>query len=371
MLTRSLTLTDLILTGIATIIGSGGFNLIGTGVREGGALWPFALALSGILMLCSSFTYADAFSRFHKNTSETDSIRAAFGPVTEMAGSLSIVLYNLASIVVILVVCASMILPNGSWAAQVGFTISALACMSAGALYGIDLYKHLVAIIAWVLIGILGFSAALGLWGSMTAEIPVFRQPNFLTSVLMFFFVLVGFDNIMKFAEEAKDDADIPRAFYLSNMSSVLLTAGVAVAIMYWVPVAKQDEGAFVTLFATFLGGSQSMRWAIVAFLLLTTFVFFLATSRYLYSLGGKGSWLQAPSAAIATVFGSGSALALLNNTQNLVIITDIGFAVIASLVASSVAVANWNEEKLGAAALSGATATGFFGMIAAAFLSV
>jgi len=370
MLTRSLTLTDLVLIGIAAIIGSGGFNLIGVGVREGGALWPFALALSGILMLGSSFTYADAFTRFHKDTSETDSIRAAFGPVAEMAGSFSIVFYNLASIVVILVLCANMILPNGSWFAQVGFTISALAGMSAIALCGIDLYKHLIAIVAWVLIGLLGFSAAFGLWGSITGPTPVFRQPHFLTSVLMFSFVLMGFDNVMKFAEEAQDDADVPRAFYLSNMSSILLTAGVAVAIMYWVPVARQDEGALATLFATFLGGSQSMRWVTVAFLLLTTFVFFLATSRYLYSFGGKGSWLQAPSAAIATVFGSGSVLALLNNTHHLVMITDIGFAVIASLVASSVAVTNWNEEKLGAAAISGATATGFVGLIAAAILS-
>jgi amino acid transporter len=160
MLTRSLTLTDLVLIGIAAIIGSGGFNLIGVGVREGGALWPFALALSGILMLGSSFTYADAFTRFHKDTSETDSIRAAFGPVAEMAGSFSIVFYNLASIVVILVLCANMILPNGSWFAQVGFTISALAGMSAIALCGIDLYKHLIAIVAWVLIGLLGFAAS-------------------------------------------------------------------------------------------------------------------------------------------------------------------------------------------------------------------
>ena len=385
MLSRTLTLTDLVLIGIAAIMGSGGFNLIGTGVREGGALWPFALALSGILMLGSSFTYADAFARFHSNTSESNSIRAAFGPVAETVGSFSILFYNLASIIVILVLCANMILPNGSWFAQVGFTISALAGMSAVALCGMELDKQLITLVAWVLIGLLGFAALLGLLGGITGPTPVFRSPNLMTSVLMFFFVLAGFDNIMKFAEEAKDDVVVPHAFYLSNTVSILLTTGVAAAIMYWVPVARQDEGALATLFTTFFGGSVApIRFAIVAFLLVTIFVVFLATSRYLYSFGGEGSWLQetmgsgpgqgpgqqVPWAAIATVFGSGSVLALLNNTHHLVMITDIGFAVIASLVASSVAVTNWNEEKLGAAAISGATATGFVGLIAAAFLS-
>ena len=360
--------------GVASIMGSGGFNLIGTGVREGGALWPLALALSGILMMCSSFTYADAFARFRKDTSESDSIREAFGSVAEMAGSFGIVFYHLASIVVILVICANMILPNGSWAAQVGLTLSALAGMSAVALCGIDLDKQIINTVSWVLIGVLGFSAVLGLWG-IREPIPVFHQkPNFLTSILMFFFVLAGFDTIMKFAEETKDDADIPRAFYVSNAISILLTAGVAIAIMYWVPVNQQGEGAMATLLATFLGAwaLKPIRWAIVAFLLLTTFVIFLATSRYLYSFGAD-SWLQAtneaqaPWAAIATVFGSGSLLALINNTQQLVIITDVGFAVIASLVASSIAVANWNDENLGAAALSGTTAAGFVGLIAAA----
>ena len=347
--------------------------MIGTGVREGGAWWPLALFASGLLLLGSSFTYADAFERFRKDTSESDSIRAALGPAAESFGTFSIVFYNLASIVVILVLCANMVMPTGSWSAQVGFTMSMLAGMSALALGGIDLDKHIVNVFTWCLVAILGLAALIGVWEGVT-HAPIVGSPGtFMNSFWMFFFVLVGFDAIMKFTEETEREADIPMAFYLSNVLSILLTAGVALAIMYMVPQAKQDMNAIANLFALAIGPwiLQPFRWIVVLFLLITTFVVFLATTRYVYGLGVKATNEEhAPWAAIATVFGCGSLLALLNDMRLLVITTDVGFAIIAALVASSAAIANWKEEKLGAATLSGMTAAGFSGLIASAFLS-
>jgi hypothetical protein len=58
-----------------------------------------------------------------------------------------------------------------------------------------------------------------------------------------------------------------------------------------------------------------------------------------------------------------------MNNTDSLVKITDLGFASIASLIAGSVAVADWRDGKIGSAAISGATGASFLGLIASAFL--
>lgn len=381
MLNRTLTLTDLTLFGVASIMGSGGFNLIGSGVRQGGAMWPWALGISAILLMGSAFTYTGAYERFKKNTSETDILQSVFGPIVESCGSGLIIVYNIVTVIVILVFCSKMMLPSWSWVCQVSLTLFMLAGMSGFALLGIDLNRDVINGMTWALIGVLASAVALGGYGVATHGIPVMPMPShdgFMKSLWMFFFVLVGFNTIMKFSEETKVDSDIPKSFYLSNAVSIALTVGVAVAMTIWLPglAVNQEPIAFELLFAKFLGRGilEPFKWVVLAFLLLTTFVVFLATTRYLYSM----EWLpvlkevnaaKAPWAAIASVFGGGSLFALINHTETLVMITDLGFAIIAALVAGAVSVADWRDGNLVSSVINGATGTGFMGLIASAFL--
>ena len=378
MLNRSLTLMDLTLFGVASILGSGGFNLIGTSVREGGALWPLALGISFALLMGSAFTYARAYERFRQNTAETDMVRSVFGSSLENAGIASILVYNIANIAVILVVCTKLLMPSSS----VAVTLLMLAGMAGVSLLGIDVNKEIVNVVTGGLLLIFCAASLIGGAGVLTQSsqsLPTPSRAGFLNSVWMFVFVLIGFDALVKFAEEAKNESDIPTSFYLSNVISAILTAGAALAISVWLPglTEAQSNVAIPLLFAKFLGPwiVGPMEMAISAFMLITTFVVFLATTRYLYGLGEKSEALasvntaKAPWVAIATVFGAGSALVLLNNTGLLVKITDIGFAVIASLVAGAIAVADWRDGKIAEACVSGATASGFLGLIASAFL--
>lgn len=378
MLNRSLTLMDLTLFGVASILGSGGFNLIGTSVREGGAMWPLALGISFALLMGSAFTYARAYERFRQNTAETDMVRSVFGSSLENAGIASILVYNIANIAVILVVCTKLLMPSSS----VAVTLLMLAGMAGVSLLGIDVNKEIVNVVTGGLLLIFCAASLIGGAGVLTQSsqsLPTPSRAGFLNSVWMFVFVLIGFDALVKFAEEAKNESDIPTSFYLSNVISAILTAGAALAISVWLPglTEAQSNVAIPLLFAKFLGPwiVGPMEMAISAFMLITTFVVFLATTRYLYGLGEKSEALasvntaKAPWVAIATVFGAGSALVLLNNTGLLVKITDIGFAVIASLVAGAIAVADWRDGKIAEACVSGATASGFLGLIASAFL--
>jgi hypothetical protein len=369
---------DLTLFGVASILGSGGFNLIGTSVREGGALWPLALGISFALLMGSAFTYARAYERFRQNTAETDMVRSVFGSSLENAGIASILVYNIANIAVILVVCTKLLMPSSS----VAVTLLMLAGMAGVSLLGIDVNKEIVNVVTGGLLLIFCAASLIGGAGVLTQSsqsLPTPSRAGFLNSVWMFVFVLIGFDALVKFAEEAKNESDIPTSFYLSNVISAILTAGAALAISVWLPglTEAQSNVAIPLLFAKFLGPwiVGPMEMAISAFMLITTFVVFLATTRYLYGLGEKSEALasvntaKAPWVAIATVFGAGSALVLLNNTGLLVKITDIGFAVIASLVAGAIAVADWRDGKIAEACVSGATASGFLGLIASAFL--
>jgi len=384
-LKRTLTLTDLTLFGIANIMGSGGFNLIGKGVRAGGSLWPIALLVPAVLLMGAAYSYAGAFERFKKDTSESDIVRSVFGPWAGDVGTVAILVYNLVSTIVILVFCSKMLLPAGSWVSQSSLTIGLLASMTGLALAGIELDTLMIDGMTCFLIAILviaGLLAVLGLTGTAIPTLSLPSHGGFMNSIWMFFFILIGFDAIMKFAEETKDPADVPRSFYLSNTVSIVLTIALAAAISIWVPnlSEKQEHNAIGWLFAAFTGPwiVEPFKWVILLFLLLTTFVTFLATTRYLYGLGNKATWLAplkevnaaaAPWVSILSVFGSGSVLSLLNNTEILVKITDLGFGVIAALVASAVSVADLGDGKIVSAAVNGATTAGFLGLLGSAFL--
>ena len=380
MLNRSLTLTDLTLFGVASIMGSGGFNLIGNGVRNGGAWWPLALALSSILLMGSAWTYSSAYARFKSNTSESDMIRSVLGVGAEEAGAIAILVYNIVSIVVILVICSQLITPNGSWLGQTAMTIGLLAVMTGLALLGIDVDKTIISMSTWGLIGVLlvacGFSMLTGPVSLPTA-VPV---KGFVRSLWMFFFVLIGFDSLVKFAQEAKEPTDIPTSFYLSNGISIGLTYGVAAAIASWVRLTPETEGmALESLFAVFMGSWTRGPFTslVIAFLLLTTFVVFLATTRYLFGLGEKGGVLapfaavmgKVPWAAILSIFGAGAGVAAINNVDTLVMVTDFGFSIIGGLVAAATCVADWRDGLVGSALIDGGVATGFVALIMSALV--
>ena len=375
MLKQTLTLTDLTLFGVASIMGSGGFNLIGHGVRSGGSWWPMAAALATALVMGSAWTYASAFARFKTNTSESDILRTALGVEAESIGAIAILAYSVASIVVILVICSQLILPTGTWATQTGLTIGMLAAMTLAALLGIDVDKAIISTITWGLIGTLLVACGFGL---IHGPVPTLSAPttrSFVHSLWMFFFVLIGFDALMKFVKEATDPADIPTAFYLSNGISAFLTFGVAAAIASWIRLTPATEGmAIESLFVLFVGPwfRTPFTWIIIAFLLLTTFVVFLATTRYLFGLGEKGGALapfaatadKVPWASILSVFSAAAGVSIINNVETLVMITDFGFSVIGGLVAAAVCVADWRDGLVGSALVDGGVATGFVAML-------
>jgi len=383
-LKRTLTLTDLTLFGITSILGSGGFNFIGKGVSSGGSWWPAAICIAAALLMGAAYAYDGAFQRFKQNTAESDIVRSIFGPWAESAGAIAILLVHLANIVVIVVLCSKLLWPAGSWNVQVATTVGLLAAITAAALGGIELDKLVIDGSSWIIIATLvaASSFAFAGLGAQELTLPAPTQGGFFNSILMFFYVFAGFDTLMKFTEEAKEEQDIPRSFYLSILISFMLTAGVSAALSYWTPGLSEvkQENAIGWLFAAFTGPwiVKPFKWLILILMILTTFVTFLAASRYLHGLGDKAEWLaplkevnevSAPWIAILSVFGVGSCVALVNNTELLVMLTDFGFSIIAALVASSVAVADWRDGALGSAAVNGATGLGFLGLLGSAFL--
>jgi hypothetical protein len=383
-LKQTLTITDHMLFGLSSVLGSGGINMIGSAAQAGGALWPILLGAVSALFLGCAWAYTRALQIEGTNTSETDLIARMFGGAVAGAANLGVLVFNICSIAVLLVFVAQLIFPTGGWFPQVGLATLLLAVMTGASLTGMEANKEIINWTTWGLIVILFGALGLGGWGALTrapVALPLPSAGGAAKSAMYFFFVLAGFETLMKFVRESvAPQRDLPVAFFGTIVGATLLTAGIAWTLSLWVPnlSAVQECNALGHLFAKVGGPNMigSMKVAMIVFMLVTTFVFFLATTRHLYGVGEQHAelrWLTdvngaaAPWRAIAVTALTAFLGLLVDNTDALVRISNLGMLTLLGLVSAAVGVHDAVDPM--SVAVSGATCTGLGCMMGAAFL--
>lgn len=314
-LLRSLGLNDLTAFGIAAILGEGGFNLISKGVVNGGPAFPVALGGVAALFQGASRIYAGAYEASPTNTAESDVVHAEFGRGAALTSAFSVLAFNILSVSTILVFTAKNILPTASWGQQISFALALLALMTGFALKGIELNKDAILGFSGGIVAIMLLATGIGLWETASAGHPgpmayphtLAKTPDFLKSILYFYFILSGFDDVIKFVQEAKNpDRDIPHAFYLSNAIAAVLVIGVAYAYLHVLTFKKDShyhgDNAIALVVESAFGAKAggAIYWIGVGLMLATAFVSFLAVTRYMYALADTVDGKQAAEGAAA-----------------------------------------------------------------------
>ena len=371
-LLKTLSLSDLVLFGISNILGSGGFNLVGNAIKDGGIYFPLTLLLSGALFTGSANSYTYAHDTFKKNISETLLIESSFGEVGKNMSVFSILFYNIFATSTILIFCSKLLFPNGTYIGQVSFALILLLLMCFSAFQRLEFNKEIINKFSIGIVGLLSFITFLGFGGLAASVQPKFpKDINLYESFLYFFFVLAGHDTLIKFSEETKNPEDIDKSMYLSILISVVLTAGLCLGAVVWIgdfntinvndiiadifdKTLNHNIGKYITIIA-------------VTFMLSTTFLGFLATIRYLYGIpenipalefikkGGDGK-VSNRSILIVTI---ASLLAIfINHTSSLVELTDIALVITLLLVAAASFVDKHKKGNL--SIVDGLTTAGF-----------
>lgn len=380
-LNKTLTLKDLVLFGVISIFGSGGFNLIGHAITQGGQQWPLALGGAAALFLGSSKTYETAYLEFKKNTSESDFLEKIFGPNASYATMASILLFNFFSIATILVLCVRMIVPDAPWVTQSVFAISLITFMGIFSLQGIAHNKVFVNFCSSALVLILSAITLLGFAGAAVATqnikpLPTLPNTSLTQSFLYFFYILAGFDVLMKFSEETKDAEDIPRSFYVSNSIAILFVLGLTFAVITFTDLQKVKplEHVIGQMLNNVTGYNVKNYFNVIAvfFMIVTMFVTFLATTRYMYSLGDKYkseyftalNENKAPVVPVALTTLLISVIVLINHVDILVGFADIALGSFLFLVAAAATVYKYQKGEI--PVLEGLTASSFLGVFGA-----
>ena len=370
--------TDLVLLGISSILGSGGFNLVGKAIKDGGRYFPLTLLLSGGLFMGSAHSYAYAHDTFESNISETKLVEKVFGSIGKYTSVLSIMIYNIFATATILVLSSKLLFPKGTWMGQVTFALLLLSMMTFAAFQQLDVNKNIINIFSLFIIIILGSSTFLGVTklSQEGFEMPSFpSKTNLYESLLYFFFILAGHDTITKFSEETKDYKDINRSMYISIGISILLIAGLSLAAVIWISDFRSTNvddiisDIFQKAFDHNIG--KYIGYAAIMCMITTTFIGFLATIRYTYGLpeqvpnldfirkGGDGNVSHISILIIAILC---SLAIFINQTSSLVELSDV--ALIITLLLVSMSAFYEKYEKGWAPVSDGLTSGGLLGIL-------
>jgi len=382
-LKRSLDFNDLMAIGVVSIMGSGGFNLIGDGIITGGSYFPMALGGVTTLFQGLSRVYQEAYDKFKTNTSESDLIKEQFGDIPEKISSIAIILFNILSISTILVISSKLLFPKGSWSGQVGFAIALLVSMTTFSLKGIEFNKGIINFFSYGIVALLALASTIGLIEfGQKVDPPKFPEEilglefDFSKSILYFFFVLAGFDALMKFSEEAVNpDKNIPRSFYTANAFSTLLTVGVCFSFLIVFSKQKfsENENIIARIAESMMGKQAGETVAIISIglMVITGFISFLATTRYMYGLGKEYSTLESFTylnenkvpwvPVLVTCFVAAAAI-LNNHVFTLVKLSDFTLTVTLLLVSAAAVRAKLTNGKI--PIIEGATTASLLGLL-------
>lgn len=382
-LEKTLTLQDLVFFGIVSILGSGGFNLIGEAIVKGGSWWPAAFGISSAAFLGASRVYEKAYDAFKTNTAESDFVKVAFGDIGSGVTIASVFIWNILSISTILVLCAHMLFPEGTWVGQISFALFLLLGMASFSLRGLDVNKETINLFSGLLIlvlSLLTFIGVIGVGKKGIPGIPDVGNQSFVMSVLFFYFILAGFDDLIKFTEETKDPKDIPRSFYISNAISILLTLGLCLAFVTWVNMKKlySFENGVGEILQSLLGGNMGFYAVLLAviYMIMSTFVKFFATTRYMYGLSEINKSLEplrvlneskAPSNTIWLTAALAGIGILVNHTEYLIRFSDFGLSTL--LVTMSAAAMKLSLDAGNVPWVEGATTAAFAGLMGISFM--
>jgi amino acid transporter len=377
---KTLGLTDLIFFGVTSILGTGSTNLVGHAVAASNNQFPLHIAGSLALLLGSSKTYADAAAHFKTNDAEARLVEQEIGKTGRALTTASIIACNIVSVAIGLIFITRLFFPEASSMFQIMLAIQLAIVLVIIGLYGIELNKTIVDSIGALSIGLFGMLSLIAVYsyfnGSQhlqNVNISLATSFDPARAFLYFFFILAGFDVLIKFTEETVDEANVARSFYGSNALSALLLLGICFAFVLFVPLrgARNFDNTFGAIAKGIWGDAEAevVKWFAAAFVLIGGLVIYISTSRYIYS-NLKGTvaegWreLNAAAAPWKILLGVGGAIIatlLINNIDKLVALADL--FLVAVLVAVSWSAARMHIKEGRKPWVEVATTLGLFGV--------
>lgn len=234
-LARSLTLPQLVLVGVGTVVGAGIYSVVGAAVALAGRATWLSMLLAGVVACLTALSYAELVSTRHRAGAEYQFMRAAFPghpQLAYLAGFL--VVFNCVATAAAVALAFAGYLGRFVEAPEIPVALALLAACTLLNVLGIRQAAWGGIALIVVELGGLLLVIFLGLGrgdpvSALSWVMPADTGAVFAGAALLFF-AYIGFEEVTNLAEETRKPArDMPRALLVS----VLVTSVLYVALVW------------------------------------------------------------------------------------------------------------------------------------------
>lgn len=244
-LNRSLSLTECVFYGVGSILGAGIYVLIGKTAGPAGNLTWLAFLIASVCALFTALSYAELTTLFPKAGGEYVYAREAFGkPIGTVLGFI-ITLNGIVTGAAVSVGFAGYF--NDLTGTSFGFVpMGILALIFLVNAAGVR-HSSVVNII-FTLIEVGGLVLVIVCGSNMLGKVDLLELPpdglnGLFTASALAFFAFVGFEEIVKLAEETHEpEKNIPRALFLTTAIVIVIYELVAISAVSAVPAEQLAE---------------------------------------------------------------------------------------------------------------------------------
>lgn len=366
----SLSLTDLILMGLANIVGAGIFVIIGKSIKYGGNQSLLALLVVAFISLIMGFCYIEIYSRFKSSITEYLAVQDTMGEFTGQIMLYLTYFFAIFSGVTIVISISKYItafpslshLKDSSFF-QKGLSIFLLCLMSFINYMGIETSKIVANTISILMLLILGTLILLS--GKFVTFDKAFSAPNvpwdsFVLSSVLSLFLFNGYDLLVKVSDESEN----PDNNKIALITSILITTFIYIAIMIsslcvlgykttsstYNIITKMYEvltNKYISVIVYFIGASIMFNTAFLSILSATRFMQGLGKEkRIMFSeFWEQTSQFNSPTNAILASLFITVLLAIINNEVLMAIFSNISCILILALLSIAVLLLRWKEK--------------------------
>ena len=366
----SLTLVDLILMGLANIVGAGIFVIIGKSIKYGGNQSLLALLVVAFISLIMGFCYIEIYSRFKSSITEYLAVQHTMG---ELPGQIMLYLTYFFAIFsgVTIVISISKYLTSlpmlshykNSAFFQKGLSIFLLCLMSFINYMGIETSKIVANTISVLMLIIL--SSIILLSGKFISWDAAFSAPtvpwdSFVLSAVLSLFLFNGYDFLVKISDESADPENnkialitaisITTFIYIAIIISSICVLGFKMSSSTYNIITKMYEvltNKYISLIVYIVGAFIMFNTAFLSVLSATKFMQGLGKeNRILFSdFWAQSNQFNSPSNAIYASLIITILLAIINNEVLMAIFSNVSCILILSLLSVAVLLLRYSEQ--------------------------
>jgi len=301
-LKRTLGFWDILMFGVGGIVGAGIYAIIGQAAGLSGNMLWLSFAIAAVVALLTGLSYAEFVSRFPDAGGSFEYIKQGIGEKTALFLSIFMTFTGIVAPAAIAISFAEYLsrlieLPN--WIAIIGIIVLMALFNIVGSKYS-SYYNTIATVITLLGLGIvIGFS--IPDWGSVAFfEIGDEGFTGILAGSALIFFSYVGFEDLVKVAEETKDPKRImPKGILISGLIVLVLYVLIAISAVstFEAGVLAQKDGPLAAVISSQWGAVGGTVLVIVALFATSKTILsnILGTSRLLYDVARDSeiSWLK------------------------------------------------------------------------------